>query len=55
MENFKIESSELKLSYEVRAFITCVKPFFNKPDYQKLFNVTKDSGKHFFENMQPSL
>ena len=36
MENFKIESSYLKLSCEFRSFITCVKAFFNKPDYQKL-------------------
>ena len=34
MENFKIESSYLKLCYEFRAFITCMKADVKRPDYQ---------------------
>ena len=36
MENFKIESRYLKLCYEVRAFIRCMKAAFWRPYYQKI-------------------
>ena len=35
MENLKIESRYLKLCYEFRAFIRCMKAAFYRPDYQK--------------------
>ena len=35
MENFKIESRYLKLCYEFKAFIRCMKGAFYRPDYQK--------------------
>ena len=35
MENFKIESRYLKLCYEFKAFIKCMKAAFYRPDYQK--------------------
>ena len=35
MENFKIESRYLKLCYEFRAFIRCMKAVFYRLDYQK--------------------
>ena len=35
MENFKIESRYPKLCYEFRAFISCMKAAFYRPDYQK--------------------
>ena len=34
MENFKIEDRYLKLCYEFRAFIRCMKAAFYRPDYQ---------------------
>ena len=34
MENFKIESRYLKLCYEFRVFIRCMKAAFYRPDYQ---------------------
>ena len=35
MENFKIESRYLRLCYEFRAVIKCMKAAFYRPDYQK--------------------
>ena len=35
MENFKIEGTYLKLCYEFRGYIWCMKAVFFRPDYQK--------------------
>ena len=35
MESFKIKSRYLKLCYEFRVFIRCMKAAFYRPDYQK--------------------
>ena len=49
MENCKIESSYLKLYYELRAFIRYVKAAFYKPDYQKFLMcpLIKNLGRAF--------
>ena len=36
MENFKIESRDLKICNEFRAVIRCMMAAFYRPDYQKL-------------------
>ena len=36
MENFKTESKYLKLCYEFRVVIRCMKAAFYRPDYQKI-------------------
>ena len=35
MENFKIERKYLKLCYEFRGFIRCIKAAFYRPDFQQ--------------------
>ena len=49
MENCKIESRYLKLYYELRAFIRCVKAAFYRPDYQKFLmcSLIKNLGQAF--------
>ena len=49
MENFKIESSYLKLYYEFRAFITCAETAIYRPDYQKflMWPLIKRIGRAF--------
>ena len=62
MKNFKIESSYLKLCYEFRAFILCMKAAFYRPDYQKFLMclLIKRLGqafvsKHLFQSMRLEL
>ena len=35
MENFKFESTYLKLCYKFTAFVRCMKTAFYRPDYRK--------------------
>ena len=35
MKNFQIESRYLKLCYEFRSFIRCMKAALDRPEYQK--------------------
>ena len=57
IENFKIESRYLKLCYQSRAFIRCVKAAFYWPDYQNSQCVrwSKDSTEDSFWKMRWSL
>ena len=49
MENVKVESRYLKLCYEFRAFIRCIKAVFYRPDHQKLlmYPLIKRLGRAF--------
>ena len=49
MENFKIENKYLKLCYEFRAFIRCMKVAFYKLGYQKflMWPLIKNTGRTF--------
>ena len=42
LENFKIESRHLKVSYELRAFFRRMKTAFSRSDYQQILNVSFD-------------
>ena len=62
MENFKIEGIYMKLCYEFRAFIRCMKAAFYRLDYQKFLMcpLIKRLGqafvsKHLFQNMRLEL
>ena len=46
MENFKIESRCLKVCYEFKAFIGCMKAGFCRPDHPK-FLMFKTCGRGF--------
>ena len=57
MENFKIESRYLKLCYEFRAVIGCMKAAFYRPDYQKfvMYPLIKRFTEHLFRKTRSSL
>ena len=53
MENFAIESRQLKLCNKFRAVIRCIKAAFYRLNYQCV-RWSKDSAEHLFQNMRPS-
>ena len=61
MENFKNESRYLKLCYEFKCFIRCMRAGFYRPDYQMLLISPLIIrlgralvSKHAFEPLKPS-
>ena len=52
MENLKMESRYLKLCYQFRAFIRCMKAAIYRPNYQKFLICTliKRLGQTFVSN-----